>query len=46
MTSRGFRRRTPQQAGFGDVEVYPVVYDKAAALVDREAWNQPLPDRN
>jgi death-on-curing protein len=34
------------QAGFGDVEFYPNVYDKAAVLVCRLAWNHPLPDGN
>lgn len=34
------------QAGFGDVEFYPDVYDKAAVLVCRLAWNHPLPDGN
>ncbi len=32
------------QAGFGDVEFYPDLYDKAAVLVCRLAWNHPFPD--
>jgi death-on-curing protein len=34
------------QAGFGDVEFYPDLYDKAAVLVCRLTWNHPLPDGN
>ena len=34
------------RAGFGDVEFYPDIYDKAAVLVWRPAWNHPLPDGN
>ena len=34
------------QAGFGDEEFYPDIYDKAAVLVCRLAWNHPLPDGN
>jgi len=34
------------QAGFGDVEFYPDVYDQAAVLVCRLTWNHPLPDGN
>lgn len=34
------------EAGFGDEEFYPDVYDKAAVLVCRLAWNHPLPDGN
>jgi death-on-curing protein len=34
------------QAGFGEVEFYPDVYDKAALLTCRLAWNHPLPDGN
>jgi death-on-curing protein len=34
------------QAGFGDVEFYPDLYDKAAVLVCRLARNHPLPDGN
>jgi death on curing protein len=34
------------QAGFGEVEFYPDIYDKAAVLVCRLAWNHPLPDGN
>ncbi len=29
-----------------DVEFYPDIYDKAAVLVCRLAWNHPLPDGN
>ncbi len=32
------------QAGFGDVEFYPELVDKAAVLVVRLAKNHPLPD--
>jgi death-on-curing protein len=34
------------RAGFGHVEFYPDIYDKAAVLVCRLAWNHPLPDGN
>ena len=34
------------QAGFGDTDFYPDVFDKAAALACRIAWNHPLPDGN
>jgi death-on-curing protein len=34
------------QAGFGDTEFYPDVFEKAAVLVCRLAWNHPLPDGN
>ncbi len=34
------------QAGFGEVEFYPDIYDKAAVLVCRLTWNHPLPDGN
>lgn len=34
------------QAGLGAVEFYPDLYDKAAVLVCRLAWNHPLPDGN
>lgn len=34
------------QAGFGDVEFYPDLYDKAAVLVCRLTWNHPLTDGN
>ncbi len=34
------------QAGFGDVEFYPDIHDKAAVLVCRLTWNHPLPDGN
>ena len=34
------------QAGFGEVEFYPDLYDKAAVLVCRLAWNHPIPDGN
>lgn len=33
-------------AGFGDVEFYPDIVDKAAVLLCRLAWNHPLPDGN
>ena len=33
-------------AGFGDTDFYPDVYDKAAVLACRIAWNHPLPDGN
>jgi hypothetical protein len=31
------------QAGFDDTDFYPDVYDKAAVLACRIAWNHPLP---
>ncbi len=34
------------QAGFGEVEFYPDIYDKAAVLACRLTWNHPLPDGN
>ena len=34
------------QAGYGDQEFYPDIYDKAAVLVCRLARNHPLPDGN
>lgn len=34
------------QSSFEDVEFYPDVYDKAAVLLCRLAWNHPLPDGN
>ena len=34
------------QAGFGDEDFYPDVYDKAAVLACRISWNHPLPDGN
>jgi death-on-curing protein len=34
------------RAGFGDTDFYPDVYDKAAVLACRIAWNHPLPDGN
>jgi death on curing protein len=34
------------RAGFGDVEVYPTILEKAAILVARLARNHPLPDGN
>ncbi len=34
------------QASYGDTEFYPDIYDKAAVLVCRPAWNHPLPDGN
>lgn len=33
-------------AGFGDKEFYPDIYDKAAVLLCRLAWNHPLMDGN
>jgi death on curing protein len=33
-------------AGFGDEEFYPDLFDKAAVLMCRIAWNHPLPDGN
>ncbi|MCB0976167.1 MAG: Fic family protein [Acidimicrobiales bacterium] len=33
-------------AGFGDDDFYPDIYDKAAILCCRLAWNHPLPDGN
>jgi death-on-curing protein len=33
-------------AGFGDEDFYPDLYDKAAVLTCRLAWNHPLPDGN
>jgi death-on-curing protein len=34
------------RAGFGDVEVYQTVLEKAAILLERLARNHPLPDGN
>jgi death-on-curing protein len=34
------------QAGFGDEDFYPDLYDKASVLTCRLAWNHPLPDGN
>ena len=34
------------QAGFGDEDFYPDVFDKAAVLTCRLSWNHPLPDGN
>jgi death-on-curing protein len=34
------------RAGFGDVEVYPTLLEKAAVLLERLARNHPLPDGN
>ena len=34
------------QAGFDDTDFYPDVFDKAAVLACRIAWNHPLPDGN
>jgi death-on-curing protein len=34
------------QAGFGDEEFYPDIFDKAAVLVCRLTWNHPLIDGN
>jgi death-on-curing protein len=33
-------------AGFGDVELYPTVLEKAAVLLERLVRNHPLPDGN
>jgi death-on-curing protein len=33
-------------AGFGEADFYPDIYDKAAILCCRLAWNHPLPDGN
>lgn len=33
-------------AGFGDDDFYPDLYDRAAVLTCRLAWNHPLPDGN
>ncbi len=33
-------------AGFGEDDFYPDIYDKAAVLCCRLAWNHPLPDGN
>lgn len=33
-------------AGFGDEEFYPDIYEKAAVLLCRLAWNHPLIDGN
>ena len=34
------------QAGFGEDEFYPDIFDKAAVLVCRLTWNHPLIDGN
>jgi death on curing protein len=34
------------RAGFGDVERYPTLLEKAAVLLERLARNHPLPDGN
>jgi death-on-curing protein len=34
------------RAGFGDVEVYPTLHEKAAILLERLTCNHPLPDGN
>jgi len=34
------------RAGFGDVDVYPSLQEKAAILLERLARNHPLPDGN
>lgn len=34
------------QAGFGEEDFYPDLFDKAAVLTCRLAWNHPLPDGN
>lgn len=36
----------PRRAGFGGVEVYVTVLEKAAVLLERLARNHPLPDGN
>jgi len=33
-------------AGVGNTDFYPDIYDKAAVLTCRLAWNHPLPDGN
>ncbi len=33
-------------AGFGDDDFYPDIFEKAAVLTCRLAWNHPLPDGN
>lgn len=33
-------------AGFGDEDFYPDIFEKAAVLTCRLAWNHPLPDGN
>jgi death on curing protein len=34
------------RAGFGDVDVYPTILEKAAIMLERLARNHPLPDGN
>jgi death-on-curing protein len=34
------------RAGFGDVEIYPTILEKAAILLERLTRNHPLPDGN
>lgn len=34
------------RAGFGDVDLYPTLLEKAAILLERLARNHPLPDGN
>jgi death-on-curing protein len=34
------------RAGFGEVELYPTLLEKAAILIERLARNHPLPDGN
>ena len=34
------------RAGFGDVDVYPTLHEKAAILLERLTRNHPLPDGN
>ena len=34
------------RAGFGEVELYPTLLEKAAVLLERLARNHPLPDGN
>ena len=47
LTSGSLSQRLPHpRAGFGDVEVYPTILEKAAILVARLARNHPLPDGN
>ena len=34
------------RAGFGDTDLYPTLFEKAAILLERLARNHPLPDAN
>ncbi len=34
------------EAGFGDVDFYPLFEQKAAVLLEHLLWNHPLPDGN